>query len=149
MKASAPDILLIEDNPGDVMIMKESLKSCDVDFNMHVCSDGEEALKHLMDCLYHKKGIPRLIILDLNLPKVKGKDVLKEIKAKPELKYIPVIILTSSESENDITECYQLGANSFVVKPLSFNLMQQYMQSIESFWFKVVKLPANPLVQNI
>lgn len=137
------EILMVEDNPGDVRITREAMRSSKVRNNLHVAEDGVEAL----DFLYRRGRFagavrPDLILLDLNLPKKDGHEVLAEIKQDPELRRIPVAILTSSEAEEDILRSYDLHANCFVTKPINFDRFIEVVKSIEEFWVSIVKLPA-------
>lgn len=135
-------ILLVEDNRADVVLIREALRDADIPNELLVAKDGIEALEIL-----YKKGnfsaspTPDLIILDLNLPRKNGIEVLSEIKNDRDLKMIPVIILTSSRSENDITKTYGLHANSYIAKPIDFENFIQIVKSIEEFWFTTAKLP--------
>jgi len=136
------EILMVEDNPGDVRLTVEALKEGKVRNNFCTVEDGEEAMKFL-----HRKGpyaeMPRpdLILLDLNLPKKNGREVLAEIKADPELKRIPVVILTVSEAEQDIIKSYNLHANCYITKPVNLEQFIKVVRSIEDFWLTVVMLP--------
>lgn len=136
------DILLVEDSPGDVRLTQEALKDAKVLNNLYVARDGVEALDFL-----RKKGRfehavrPDLILLDLNLPRKNGQEVLAEIKADQELKQIPVVILTVSTAEEDIVRSYNLHANCYINKPVEFNSFLDVVKSIEDFWLSVVKLP--------
>lgn len=136
------DVLLVEDNPGDVKLTREALAETKMLVNLFTAGNGVEAL----DFLY-KRGnftnVPRpdIIILDLNLPLKDGREVLEEIKSDPELKRIPVVILTSSKAEEDIVRSYNLYANCYITKPLDFEQFTQIVKSIEQFWFTIVKLP--------
>ena len=136
------EILLVEDNPGDVDLTREALQDAKVRNRLHVVDDGEEAL----DFLY-KRGeyadVPRpdIILLDLNLPKKDGRQVLEEIKADPQLADIPVVILTTSQADEDILRSYQLHANCYITKPVDFKQFMHVVKSIEEFWLTVVKLP--------
>lgn len=136
------EILLVEDNPGDVRLTKEALKDCKMRNTLYVVEDGEEALSFL-----HKKGKytdaphPDLILLDLNLPKKNGKEVLFEIKENSKLKRIPVVILTTSKAEEDILKTYDLHANCYITKPVDFDQFISVVRKIEDFWFTIVKLP--------
>lgn len=138
----AIDILLVEDNPGDVRLIKEALKEGKIENNLDVVIDGEQALSFL-----YKKGdylnviTPDLILLDLNLPKINGFEVLEKIKNDPQLKIIPVIVLTTSQSERDIIESYALHVNCYVSKPVEYDSFMTVVRSIENFWFTIVKLP--------
>ena len=136
------EILMVEDNPGDVRLAQEALKSNKIKNNLHVCHDGEEALDFLNRRHgYEDKVRPDLILLDLNLPKVDGRQVLEEIKEDPALRRIPVVVLTSSEADEDILSSYDLHANSYITKPVNFDRFIQVVNSIEDFWLTVVKLP--------
>ncbi|GGA85230.1 response regulator [Puia dinghuensis] len=136
------EILLVEDNPGDALLAKVAFENSRSPINMHFAVDGMEAIDFLS-----KKGrfsdaiTPDLILLDLNLPKKSGIEVLIEIKADDQLKVIPVIILTTSDAEQDILMSYKLHANSFVNKPFGFESFSEIARSIEKFWFGVVKYP--------
>lgn len=139
------DFLLVEDNPGDVRLTQEALKSHKVQNNLHVVSDGEEAMAFL-----HRQGKyagaprPDIILLDLNLPKKDGREVLAEIKSDPSLKTIPVVIITSSEAEQDVIKSYNLNANCYVTKPVNLDQFVKVVQSINDFWLTIVKLPGAP-----
>ena len=142
-KASPPvEILLVEDNPGDVRLTKEALKEGKVYSNLHWAKDGVEALEFLR----HKgrfADVPRpdIILLDLNLPKKDGREVLAEIKNDENLKRIPVVILTTSKAEEDVLRSYQLHANCYVTKPVDLEKFILVVQSIDMFWLTVVTLP--------
>jgi two-component system, chemotaxis family, response regulator Rcp1 len=136
------DILLVEDNPGDVRLTQEAFKEGKVVNNLHVVQDGEQALDFL-----RRKGKfaetprPDLILLDLNLPKIDGRAVLAEIKTDPELRRIPVVILTTSKAEEDILRTYDLHANCYITKPVELDEFIAIAHSIENFWLSIVKLP--------
>ena len=136
------DILLIEDNPGDVRLTKEALRDAKVLNDIYVAKDGVEAMEFL-----HREGsfanvpIPDLILLDLNLPRKDGREVLAEIKKDPKLKHIPVVVLTTSKADEDIIKSYNLHANAYITKPVDLNRFVEIMHSIEEFWFTIVKLP--------
>ncbi len=136
------EILLVEDSPGDVRLTIEALKEGKVHNNMHVAKDGVEAMAFL-----HRKGEftqaprPDLILLDLNLPKKDGREVLKEIKEDKNLKRIPVVILTISTAEEDILKTYNLHANCYITKPVDLDQFIKVVKSIENFWLEIVKLP--------
>jgi two-component system, chemotaxis family, response regulator Rcp1 len=137
------DILIVEDNAGDARLIKEVFNENKVSNSLYFVKDGVEA----MEFLYGKgkyKGVPHpdLIILDLNLPKKDGREVLAEIKADEKLKHIPVVIMTISQAEEDIFRSYNLHANCFVSKPIDLAQFTKVVKSIENFWFSVVKLPA-------
>ena len=137
------EILLVEDNPGDVCLIQEALKETKVINNLHVIGDGEEALSFL-----NKKGkyseieSPDLILLDLNLPGKNGSEVLTEVKADEKLKHIPIVILTSSKADKDIIKSYKLHANCYITKPIDIAQFFNVIKSIENFWLTVVKLPS-------
>lgn len=136
------EILLIEDNPGDVLLTREAFSDSKIVNAIHVAQDGEEALAYLRkEEGYEEAAIPDLIFLDLNLPKIDGREVLQEIKSDENLLHIPVVILTSSEAEQDVLKTYNLHANSYVIKPLDLDQFAKVVQAVESFWFSVVVLP--------
>ena len=135
-------ILMVEDNPGDVRLTVEALKEGKVRNILHTVEDGEEAMKFLRrQETYTKAPRPDLVLLDLNLPKKNGREVLAEIKADPELRRIPVVILTVSKAEQDIVKTYDLHANCYINKPVDLEQFLTVVQSIENFWLTVVKLP--------
>lgn len=136
------EILLIEDNPGDARLIQEALKDGKVNNNLHIVYDGEEATDFLFKKnKYRNAPRPDLIILDLNLPKKNGQEVLAEIKTDEDLKTIPVVILTISKAEEDIIKTYKLHANCFITKPIDLNKFIEAVKSIEDFWLTLVKLP--------
>ncbi|MCX5654181.1 MAG: response regulator [Planctomycetota bacterium] len=138
------EILLIEDSPGDVRLTMEALKEAKVLNNLSVAGDGTEAMAFLKREGAHAKAPrPDMIFLDLNLPKKDGREVLAEIKADPNLRRIPVVVLTTSRNEEDIFRAYDLHANCYITKPVDFKQFLGVVQSIEDFWLTVVKLPAN------
>ncbi len=136
------DILLIEDNPGDARLVKEVFNERKLKHNLIILYDGVEATEYLFKRnKYTDTPRPDLIILDLNLPKKNGKEVLLEIKTDDNLKSIPVIVLTTSKSEEDIMNTYSLHANCYMIKPLNLNDFFETVKAIENFWFNFVKLP--------
>ena len=136
-------VLLVEDNPGDVRLTKEALKEGKMLNRVTVVGDGVEALSFLRrQGKYADAGQPDLILLDLNLPKKDGRQVLAEIKADPGLKRIPVVVLTTSSAEEDILKTYDLHANCYVTKPVDLEQFMHVVKSIEDFWVTVVKLPS-------
>jgi CheY-like chemotaxis protein len=138
------EILLVEDNPGDVELTREALHDGKIHTNLSVVSDGVEALAFVRrEGKYGGAPRPDLILLDLNLPKKDGRAVLGEIKQDPALRHIPVVILTSSQAEQDIVRAYDLHANCYVTKPVDLDQFVTIVRSIEQFWFTVVKLPPN------
>ena len=135
-------ILLVEDNPGDARLTQEALKLAKVLNQLSLVEDGEEALAFLRrQGPYADVRLPDLIFLDLNLPKMDGREVLAEIKADPKLEHIPVVVLTSSEADSDILKAYKLKANCYVKKPVMFQEFLQTIKTIDDFWLTVVKLP--------
>ena len=138
------NILLIEDNPGDIRLTKEVLKEGKIRNNLNIVTDGEEALFYLKKSGVFKEAItPDIILLDLNLPKKDGREVLAEIKNDPNLVFIPVIVLTTSAAEQDILNMYSHHANCYITKPVDFNQFINVIRSIENFWLTIVKLPNN------
>jgi len=143
---SAISVLLVEDNPGDVRLTLEAFKDAKLHLQINVANDGVEA----MDFLYRRGKYPDsqrpdLILLDLNLPRKNGRDVLAEIKGSPTLRTIPVVILTTSSSDVDIESSYLLHANCYITKPVDLQGFLTVVNSIENFWFSVVKLPPGDL----
>ena len=136
------EILLVEDSPGDVRLTIEALKDGKIHNHLSVVGDGEEALAFLrQQGQYAKAPRPDLILLDLNLPKKDGREVLMQIKQEEDLKRIPVVVLSISTAEKDILKAYDLHANCYVNKPVDFDEFTDIVKSIEDFWFTVVKLP--------
>ncbi len=135
-------VLLVEDNPGDADLVTETLQSSKLHIRIQVVVDGAQALAYLMrQPPFEQAQLPDLILLDLNLPKMGGREVLTEIKSHPELRSIPVVVLTSSDAEQDISRSYHLGANCYVTKPVGLMAFQSIVRCVEGFWFTVVKLP--------
>ena len=136
------EILLVEDDPADIDLMQEALEESKLGNNLHVVVDGEEAMAFLRkEGKYAQKPRPALILLDLKLPKKNGREVLADIKSSDDLKSIPVVIISSSKGEEDIAKSYHLGANCYITKPVDFNKFVEIVQSLEEFWFTIVKLP--------
>ena len=136
------EILLVEDNPGDVRLTQEALKESKVHNAMHVAEDGVEAIEFLKrEGPYADAPRPDLILLDLNLPRMDGRETLSIIKSDPELKRIPVVVLTTSEDDADILKAYDLHANCYIQKPVDLDRFIQIVESIEGFWLSIVKLP--------
>ncbi|HEY2898539.1 MAG TPA: response regulator [Gemmatimonadaceae bacterium] len=136
------EILLVEDNAGDVRLAREGLRECKLLNNLSVASDGVKALAFLRREGEHAQAPrPDLIMLDLNLPRKDGREVLREIKEDEELRRIPVVVLTTSKAEEDILKSYSLHANCYVTKPLAIEQFITVVQAIETFWFTIVKLP--------
>ncbi len=135
-------ILLVEDSPTDVMMTREALDYYKVLNPLHVVDDGVEAMKYLRrEGKYSAAPRPGLIILDLNLPRKSGREVLEDVKADPELMNIPVVVLTTSKSEEDVARSYGLHANCYITKPVDFTKFIDVVRSINEFWFGVVTLP--------
>jgi chemotaxis family two-component system response regulator Rcp1 len=137
------EILLVEDNPGDVRLTVEALKEGKVSNHLHVAKDGVEALAFLrQEGKYADAHRPDVILLDLNLPKKDGREVLEEIKADEHLRRIPVVVLTTSSSEQDVLRSYDLHANCYITKPVDLEQFMDVVKGIEDFWLSVVKLPS-------
>lgn len=138
------EILLVEDNPGDIRLTMEALKDIKVLNQVSVAKDGVEALAFLRhEGKYREAVRPDLILLDLNLPKKDGREVLEAIKGNGELRRIPVVVLTTSEAEQDILKAYDLHANSYITKPVDLEQFMRVVKLVEEFWFTIVKLPPN------
>jgi two-component system, chemotaxis family, response regulator Rcp1 len=136
-------ILLVEDNPGDVRLTQEALKEAKFRNNLQVVGDGVEALAYLrQEGKYSGATRPHMVMLDLNMPRMDGREVLAAIKKDPDLRRIPVVVLTSSEAETDIARAYELHANCYVTKPVGIDHFLQVVKSIEEFWVEIVKLPS-------
>lgn len=136
------EILLVEDSPTDVLLASEALESSKVCNRLHAVRDGVEAMAYLRrEGRYADAPRPDLILLDLNLPKKDGREVLKAIKTEEGLKRIPVVVLTTSGDETDVLRAYGLHANCYVVKPVNFEKFAEVIKSVENFWFAVVMLP--------
>ena len=134
--------LLVEDNPGDVELTREALEEARVRNRLHVVSDGEEALAFLRREGRHAQAPrPDLVLLDLNLPRLGGREVLAAIKRSDDLRRIPVVVLTTSEAERDVLGAYELHANAYIVKPVDLDQFLAVVRSIEGFWLAVVKFP--------
>ena len=136
------DILLVEDNEGDIVLTMEALEDACILNKVSVKRDGAEALDFLFNLAEHNPNeLPDLILLDINLPKIDGKEVLSQIKTHPILKKIPVVMLTTSSSEGDILESYNKPANCYIIKPVDLNKFFNIVKAIENFWVTIVKLP--------
>lgn len=142
-KTKEVDILLIEDDPGDVELTMEGFKSAKMHINFHTVDDGAKAMKYLKKQEPYTDAVrPDLILLDLNLPKKNGMEILREMKSDGDLRSIPVVVLTTSEADEDILKCYNLGVNCYVSKPVRFEDFVNVVLKIEDFWFTVVKIPS-------
>ncbi|MCW3080442.1 response regulator [Segetibacter sp.] len=135
-------ILLVEDNEGDIVLTKEALSDAKMKNKVSVAKDGEEAIRFVNAGLNEEGLLPDLILLDINLPKVDGKEVLHYLKNAPSLKRIPVVMLTTSSSELDVIDSYNNYANCFITKPVDFNKFFEVVRMIEDFWITIVKLPS-------
>ncbi|WP_375503996.1 response regulator [uncultured Nostoc sp.] len=136
------EVLLVEDNPGDAQLTRIALEESKISIHLNVVEDGVEAMAFLRKQeKYVKAAHPDIVLLDLNLPRKDGREVLAEIKGDEKLKRIPVVILTTSQAEEDILKAYNLCANCYITKPVDFDQFVKIVQSIENFWFAIVKLP--------
>ena len=136
------EILLAEDNPGDVKLTRKALEQGNLVNNLHVVNDGVEAMAFLHnEGEYADKPRPDLVLLDLNMPRMSGREVLEAVKGDEELKRIPVVVLTSSEAEEDIVSSYEMHANAYLTKPVDFDGFIDIVGTLENFWLEVVKLP--------
>ena len=139
------EILLVEDNPGDARLAAEALKENKVRNNLYHVKDGVEAMDFLRrQDKYADVPVPDLILLDLNLPRKDGREVLEEVKKDPRLRLIPVVVMTSSEAERDLVKTYGLHANAYVVKPIDMAGFVEVVQGVKNFWLTIVKLPPKP-----
>lgn len=136
------EVLLVEDNPGDARLTQEALREGKLRNRIHHARDGVEALAFLRrEGEFHDAPVPDIILLDLNMPRKDGREVLVEIKADPKLRFIPVVVLTTSEAENDIVKSYELHANCYITKPVDLDKFTKIVHTIEDFWLEVVTLP--------
>ena len=136
------EILLAEDNPGDAKLTRKALEQGKVINNLHVVTDGVDAMAYLrQEGEYADRPRPDLVLLDLNMPRKDGREVLQDIKSDDDLRRIPVVVMTSSEAEEDIVQSYDLHANAYVTKPIDFNGFLDVVGSLEDFWLSVVKMP--------
>lgn len=139
---STIEILLVEDNPGDVELVREALETGTTRHNLSVVRDGVQALRYLhRQDEYAEKQLPDIVLLDLNLPRKSGREVLEAIKSNPALQWIPIVVFTSSKADEDINKSYALHANCYVTKPVDFEQFMQVVKAIEDFWLTTVKLP--------
>ncbi|HEY9802961.1 MAG TPA: response regulator [Leptolyngbyaceae cyanobacterium] len=136
------EVLLVEDNPGDAELTRIALEDSKISVNLNIVEDGVEAMAFLRkQDKYSNVPHPDIVLLDLNLPRKDGREVLAEIKTDNHLKRIPVVVLTTSQAEEDIIKAYNLSANCYITKPVDFDQFVRIVQSIENFWFAIVKLP--------
>ena len=137
------ELLLVEDNPGDVYLTREAFREGRIPLRLNVVSDGEEGMRYLRrEAPFQNAVRPDLVLLDLNLPKKDGRELLAELKADPDLRQIPVIILTTSESSQDVRRAYKLHANCYLTKPFEADTFIKKIRSIEDFWLTVARLPS-------
>lgn len=142
MKGTVIEILLVEDNPGDVQLTREALQEYKLYNHLHVAVDGEQALNFLFrKGVYKEAPVPDLILLDLNIPKVSGHDVLIRIKQEEQLRNIPVVILTTSEDKEDIQKAYENYASCYIAKPMDFSSFVEIVKELNDFWISIVALP--------
>ncbi|MCI0521513.1 MAG: response regulator [Chloroflexi bacterium] len=145
MSAKSIVILLAEDDPDDRYLISEALDETRLSTSLYVVENGEELLDYLTRHGAYsdpeKWPLPNLILLDLNMPRKDGREVLAEIKARPELRRIPIVVLTTSHAEEDILRTYELGVSGFITKPVSFNDLLDIMKAIETYWLRIVQLP--------
>ncbi len=140
--AKAVEILLVEDNPGDARLTEEAFKDSRLLNSMHRVTDGVEALAYLrQEGQYATAARPDIILLDLNMPRKDGREVLAEIKEDPDLKSIPVVVLTTSDADTDVMKSYELHANCYITKPVDLEKFMNIVQRIEDFWLAIVRLP--------
>jgi two-component system, chemotaxis family, response regulator Rcp1 len=143
MFGDAIEILLVEDSPSDQLLAQSALAHAELRSTVHVVADGVEAMSYLRaEGRYHSAPRPDLILLDLNLPRKGGREVLREIKSSDELKRIPVVVLSTSEEDRDVEDAYALHANCYIAKPVDFDEFKQAILGVQAFWFKLVRLPA-------
>lgn len=136
------EILLVEDNPGDARLTREALRESKMRNNLYVVEDGVEAMAFLRQEEGYRDAVrPDIILLDLNLPRKSGREVLQEVKDDPDLRRIPVVVLTTSDDERDIVTTYNLHANCYITKPVDISRFMTIVKNIENFWFTIVKLP--------
>ncbi len=136
------NVLLVEDSPGDVMLVREAMSTLQVQSELHVVSDGSQALEFLGgEGEYAGRPTPDIILLDLNLPGMSGREALRHIKSNPDWKKIPVAVLSTSDAEDDIETSYELSANCYIVKPLDIESFRDVVRAIDDFWLSVVKFP--------
>jgi CheY-like chemotaxis protein len=136
------EVLLVEDDPGDVLMTREALAESKVLNALHVATDGEEALRFLRrEAPFEDAPRPDLVLLDLNLPRVDGREVLEQVKGDPDLRRIPVVVLTTSQAEEDILRSYDLHANAFISKPVDFDRFVEVIRQVDNFYITIVSLP--------
>lgn len=136
------EVLLVEDDPGDVLMTREALAESKVLNGLHVVTDGEQALRFLRcEAPFEDAPRPDLVLLDLNLPRIDGREVLEQVKSDPDLRRIPVVVLTTSQAEEDILRSYDLHANAFISKPVDFDRFVEVIRQVDNFYISIVSLP--------
>jgi two-component system, chemotaxis family, response regulator Rcp1 len=139
------EILLVEDNPSDVLLTQIAMKECKIANRLHLAKDGEVAMQFLRRMGEHQDAPrPDLVLLDLNLPRMDGRELLREMKSEPALRTIPVVVLTTSDAESDVLRSYDLHANAYITKPLDMEQFIRVVRGIDEFWFGIVRLPRRP-----
>lgn len=141
--ANPIDILLVEDNPGDVRLIQEAFKTTDRETTLHAITDGDDAMEFLTQQTT-EDSLPDLVLLDLNLPGKSGCEILRTIRDEPQLQHLPVIMLTSSRANEDVTRCYETGANAYLTKPDDMAAFSSLVETVERFWFERARLPPVP-----
>jgi CheY-like chemotaxis protein len=134
-------ILIAEDDEEDRMLIKDALDESPISIDLRFVENGEELLYYLLSADKEKYPVPELILLDLNMPKMDGREALKELKTHPQLRYIPIVVLTTSDADEDVLKTYDLGVSSFITKPVTFAALVEIMQTLSKYWFEVVLLP--------
>lgn len=147
-KALPVEILLVDDNPGDVRLTQEAMKQLRVFYRLHVAHDGVEALAFLRNVgEFEHAPRPHMILLDLNMPRMSGRELLEEMKNDPSLRAIPVVVLTSSNCEDDVLKSYHLHANCYVTKPVDLQGLARIVEAMDNFWFRLVELPVSQMMR--
>jgi CheY-like chemotaxis protein len=140
------EILLVEDNPSDVLLTQIAMDECKIANRLHLARDGEVAMSFLRrEPPYRDAPRPDLVLLDLNLPRMDGRELLRAMKSEPSLRAIPVVVLTTSDAEADVGGSYELHANAYITKPLDMEQFMRVVRGIDDFWFGIVRLPGRPL----
>jgi CheY-like chemotaxis protein len=155
MTASSPHrliVLMADDDEDDQMFAQDAFEESGLPHNLDFVNDGEALIEHLNHCLESDQPsrtmLPDLILLDLNMPRKDGREALREIKANPKLRHIPVVVLTTSSSDGDIYRSYDIGANSYITKPVTFDSLVDVLNTLGKYWFSVVQLPREGYLQN-
>lgn len=144
LKTTAVSILMAEDDIEDQMLIREALEASDINYKLNVVNDGEELVDYLNQRGdYTEVMLPSIVLLDLNMPRKNGHEALAEIKSNPNLRQIPIIVLTTSDSEDDIKSSYDLGVSSYICKPVTFAKLVELVNTLGHYWFELVELPSN------